>query len=225
MSHEQLGPEFNITTFLKARDLCQKAAAEITARIEIGMNEKDGQALVKEVFSNLSITKFWHPTKFRIASDTTKTFRDLPDENIKCQDQDIVFIDIGPIIDNHEADFGRTVVLNKTNAILKPEYVALAKASELIFLETEKYWKQSGATGIKLFEFAQQKTSELGYRLDHRMAGHRLGDFPHQVYSKQKLFEFEKNPIKDIWVLEIHIVDDKNQRGSFFEDILTTSLR
>lgn len=221
MNHEQLGPEFNLETYLNARSICKKAADEIISRIEIGMSERDGQALVKKVFNELSVTKFWHPTKFRMASDTTKTFRDLPDENLKCQDQDLVFIDIGPIIDNHEADFGRTVVLNKTNAILKPEYVKLAKASELIFRETENYWKQTGATGIKLFEFAQHKTSEFGYRLDHRMAGHRLGDFPHHIYSKHKLFEFEQNPIKNIWVLEIHIVDDKKQRGSFYEDIIS----
>ncbi|MES2801679.1 MAG: M24 family metallopeptidase [Bdellovibrionota bacterium] len=220
MSHEQLGPEFNLETFLKARDVCQKAAAEIISRIEVGMSEKDGQALVKDVFKELAVTKFWHPTKFRMASDTTKTFRDLPDENLKTQDQDLVFIDIGPIIDNHEADFGRTIVLNKANGLLNPNYVNLAKASELIFRETEQYWRQTGATGIKLFEFAQNKTADLGYRLDHRMAGHRLGDFPHQVFSKHKLFEFEQSPVKNIWVLEIHIVDDNSQRGSFYEDII-----
>lgn len=220
MSHEQLGPEFNLETFLKARAICQKAADEIISRIEVGMTEKDGQTLVKDVFKELGVLKFWHPTKFRMASDTTKTFRDLPDENLKCQDHDLVFIDIGPIIDNHEADFGKTVVLNKAPGSLNESYVKLAKASEFIFRETEKYWKQTGATGIKLFEFAQNKTSELGYRLDHRMAGHRLGDFPHQLYSKHKLFEFENTPMNNIWVLEIHIVDDKNQRGSFYEDIM-----
>lgn len=221
MSHEQLGPEFNLETFMNARAVCKKAADEIISRIEIGMTEKDGQALVKDVFKELDVLKFWHPTKFRFGSDTTKTFRDLPDENLKCQDQDLVFIDIGPIIDNHEADFGRTIVLNKVNSVLKPNYVNLAKASEEIFRETEKYWKQTGATGIKLFEFAKNKTADLGYRLDHRMAGHRLGDFPHQLYSKHKLFEFEQSPLKNIWVLEIHIVDDQNQRGSFYEDIMT----
>ena len=221
MNHEQLGPEFNLETYLKAREICKKSADEIISRIEIGMNEKDGQELVKQVFKKQGILKFWHPTKFRIASDTTKTFRDLPDENVTCADQDLVFIDIGPIIENHEADFGRTVVLNKSKSALNSAHVDLANASEVIFRETEKYWQETKATGQKLFEFAQTKTSNLGYRLDHRMAGHRLGDFPHQVFSKQKLFEYEKNPLSNIWVLEIHIVDDKNHRGSFFEDILT----
>ena len=220
MNHEQLGPDFNLETYLKARELCKKAAAEIIAKVEIGMNEKDGQALVKDVFKNYDVLKFWHPTKFRFGSETTKTFRDLPDENLKCQDQDLLFIDIGPIIENHEADFGRTVVLNKENKSVDPNYEKLAKASEIIFKETERYWIQTKATGVKLFEFAQHKTLELGYRLDHRMAGHRLGDFPHQIFSKQKLFEYEKSPLKNIWVLEIHIVDDSQQRGSFFEDIM-----
>lgn len=220
MNHEQLGPEFNLATYLKAREFCKKAADEIIAKVEIGMTEKDGQELVKDIFKNYGVLKFWHPTKFRFGSETTKTFRDLPDENLKCQDQDLLFIDIGPIIENHEADFGRTIVLNKVNQSVNTSYEKLAKASEIIFRETEQHWNKTKATGIKLFEFAQHKTSELGYRLDHRMAGHRLGDFPHQVFSKQKLFEYDKNPLKDIWVLEIHIVDDSQQRGSFFEDIL-----
>lgn len=220
MNHEQLGPEFDLQKYLNARTLCQKAADIIIDRIEIGMTEKDGQALVKDVFKEFDITKFWHPTKFRMSTDTTKTFRDLPDENLKVVDQDMMFIDIGPIIENHEADFGRTVVLNKAGGSLNASFVKLAKASEDIFRETEKYWKQTGATGIKLFEYAQNKTAEFGYRLDHRMAGHRLGDFPHQVFSKHKLFEFEQSPVQNIWVLEIHIVDDKLQRGSFFEDIM-----
>lgn len=223
MNHEQVGQDFNLETYLKAREICKKAADEIISRIEIGMTSIDGQTLVKEVFKEQGILKFWHPTKFRVCSDTTKTFRDLPDENLKCADHDLVFIDIGPIIENHEADFGRTVVLNKVRQNINSDYEKLAQASEIIFHETEKYWKESKATGQKLFEFAQHKTAELGYHLDHRMAGHRLGDFPHQVFSKQKLFEFEKSPLKNIWVLEIHIVDDKKQRGSFFEDILTDS--
>lgn len=220
MNHEQLGPDFNLQTYLKARELCQKAADIIINRVEIGMTEKDGQALVKDVFKDFDITKFWHPTKFRMSSETIKTFRDLPDENLKVVDQDLLFIDVGPIIDNHEADFGRTVVLNKSNSTINSEFIKLAKASEVIFRETEQYWQQTKATGLKLFEFAQAQSLEKGYRLDHRMAGHRLGDFPHQVFSKQKLFEYEKSPIKNIWVLEIHIVDDNLMRGSFFEDIM-----
>lgn len=223
MNHEQLGPEFDLQKFLKARTLCLKAADSIIERIEIGMTEKDGQILVKDVFKEFDITKFWHPTKFRMGTDTTKTFRDLPDENLKVLDKDIVFIDIGPVIENHEADFGRTVVLNKSGGNVNPDFTKLAQASENIFRETEKYWKQTGATGIKLFEYAQSKTAEFGYRLDHRMAGHRLGDFPHHLYSKHKLFDFDQSPRKNIWVLEIHIVDDKSQRGSFFEDIMIES--
>ena len=217
---EQLGSEFDLKIYLESRDLCQRAADEIIAHIEVGMNEKDGQELVKSVFRKYDVAKFWHPTKFRLGSDTTKTFRDLPDETIKCADGDLCFIDIGPIIHNHEADFGRTVVINRANQKINSDYEKLAKASELIFHETKKYWKETQATGKKLFDFAFSKAKERGYFLDRRMAGHRLGDFPHQVFSKEKLFDFDRNPLKNIWVLEIHLVDEINQRGSFYEDIL-----
>ena len=53
------------------------------------------------------------------------------------------------------------------------------------------------------------------------MNGHRLGDFPHALHYKGKLSDFSEAPFPNLWVLEIHLIDEKINRGAFFEDILT----
>ena len=75
-------------------------------------------------------------------------------------------------------------------------------------------------SGIELFNFASLLAKDYGYELNPMMAGHRLGDFPHKLFSSQKLFELGVSPNKNLWVLEIHIIDKANQVGAFFEDIL-----
>ena len=52
------------------------------------------------------------------------------------------------------------------------------------------------------------------------MAGHRLGDFPHKVCSSKKLSKLEKVPVENLWVLEIHLIDEDSDQSAFFEDIL-----
>ena len=60
----------------------------------------------------------------------------------------------------------------------------------------------------------------LGYQLNPNMAGHRLGDFPHALFYKGTLSNFDKQPIQNLWVLEVLITNNEDTFGSFFEDIL-----
>ena len=212
---ERTGPEFNLNTYLAARATCIEAVDEIARKIESGMNEKEAQILCKQIFKEKGVSKFWHPTKIRIADDTVKNFSETGDPSIKLGPNEIFYIDVGPIIEKHEADFGRTYVLG-----VQSEYQKLAASSEKVFHQTAEYWRRTKATGRELYEFAVQEASNLGYELNVKMAGHRLGDFPHKVFSSTKLYQLKKSPIENLWVLEIHLIDPKAKRGAFFEDIL-----
>lgn len=217
---EKNGEKFRLKTYLEAREICHKVTEEIIAQIIPGMNEEEGQLLVKEVFKKYGITHFWHPTKFRIGTNTTKTFRDISNPETCCETGDLCFVDLGPIINEHEADFGRTFVVGGALTARDSDFVKLINASESVFLSAAEAWKSKGLTGLELLQFADQKCRELGYKINPLMAGHRLGDFPHHVHSKQKLFEFEGTPTENLWVLEIHVINENTQRGAFFEDIL-----
>ena len=99
--------------------------------------------------------------------------------------------------------------------------VILAEASEKVWHECAAEWKTHQLSGLGLFEFADSVAQSFGCKLNPLMAGHRLGDFPHALFSKDKLFSLGIVPAKNLWVLEIHVIDPVLQKGSFFEDILS----
>ena len=56
------------------------------------------------------IKKYWHKRIVRAGKNTLKPYKENP-SNLMIKDDDIIFIDFGPIFDEWEADFGRTYVL------------------------------------------------------------------------------------------------------------------
>ena len=187
--------------------------------LERGMDEQACQALVQERLSSLGVEKKWHPTKFRIGADTLKSFSEKSDSNQKLENGEIFFIDIGPVWDGYEGDFGKTFVFGEDIH----HYQKLADAAQKIFDLTGAHWKDSGVSGGKLYEFAKSCAKDLGYELNEKMDGHRLGDFPHHLFYRGGLAETDEVPVDNLWVLEILIRDDKSNRGAFFEDILSQS--
>lgn len=229
---DKTGPVFSSDLYFQARQKCIDATDEIIRRVVPGMNEKDGILLVDKVFRQCGVTKFWHPTKFRAGTDTCKSFRELGDPSLVTVAGDVCFVDLGPVFDGHEADFGRTFVVRDDGAIGEPAPgklsssevsigEVLAIASEEVFRETAEYWLRTRTAGTELLRFASEAARARGYVLNPKMAGHRLGDFPHQVYArKESLFDLQRVPSPDLWVLEIHLLDQKISRGAFYEDIL-----
>lgn len=219
-SIEMTGEKFNLEVYLAAQEICRRTCHKIASQVQTGFSEKDGQMLILEEFKKVGVKKFWHPSKFRIGPDTIKSFREFPDESIRMQSEDIFFLDVGPIIEDHEADYGKTFVFPRKGEVDK-NLNSLADASFQVWQETAKQWQQVGLTGTSLFEFADKAAQSRGFQLNPLMAGHRLGDFPHALFSKDKLFSTDIVPQKNLWVLEIHIIDPDSRRGSFFEDILS----
>lgn len=216
---ERTGEKFNLQHYLYARIACQSIVESIASLVSEGMTEPDGQQLIKDEFNKNGITKFWHPSKFRIGSDTTKSFRELPDKSISLTKGEMFFIDVGPIIDDHEADYGKTFIYNnfeKTNQPLEN----LAAASETVWKETANKWRNEFLTGEALYKFAKHCAEDYTYTLNPLMDGHRLGDFPHSLFTKESLSTQNFKPSENLWVLEIHLISPTLNRGSFFEDIL-----
>ncbi len=216
------GAKYNKDTYFQARKVCLQVVEEIILSLQVDLNEVDVQKIIKNKFALYGVEKFWHPSKFRIASDTLKTFKDLPDQNIKIKSGDICFIDVGPILNDHEADYGRTFIF-ESEKLNSQDFAAknkLIQANLKVFELTVQAWKKDKLSGLALYQLAQKYALELGYELNIGMDGHRLGDFPHHVHTRMGLGEFGQAPITDLWVLEIHIRDLKRQEGAFFEDIL-----
>lgn len=218
---EKNGSKFETGQYFAAANACKAVVDQIAANSTVGMNEAHGQALIKAEFQKIGITKFWHPSKFRIASETTKSFRELPNQETKLSNGDIFYIDVGPIIQEHEADYGKTFIFQEALQPVDHKIRSLSKDSIHVWNETAKAWKNDNLSGKKLYHYADACAKSLGYRLNPMMGGHRLGDFPHALFHKGHLSAVEFTPSANLWVLEIHLIHDELQRGAFFEDILT----
>lgn len=212
---EGVSAKFNIETYMEARKVAKRIALLFASQVDAGITEAEGHALLDELFAAQGVEKKWHPHKFRIGSDTTKVFRDKSDKSLSLQKNDIYFVDIGPVVNGHEADFAQTFTTGQN-----PEFAKIQKTSKLIFDECQQYWQENDPSGVALYEYADSRAKHYGYILKNQEGGHRLGDFPHALYYKGRLSNFEKTPIENLWVLEIHLNNKDETFGAFYEDIL-----
>lgn len=174
------------------------------------------------------IEKHWHKRIVRSGENTLFPYNENPPNKILKED-DILFFDFGPIIENWEADLGRTYVIGNDSRKLK-----LKNDVEKAWNET-KIWFDSKETlkASELFEFVAQKANEFGWEFVGEIAGHLIGEFPHerlepgnyQLYvhpeNHTDMFLLDANNNKRHWILEIHFIDRENKIGGFFEQLLT----
>ncbi len=209
---ESTGKAFELSSYLNAREKAWHLLYQIQNFIEENyqdLSEEDIHVKIKEVFG--PEVKFWHPHKVRFAENTRCSFRDQSKEDVSLFEGDKYFIDIGPILNQHEADVGQTYCIgNKT----------FQNPAQVLYNQLEEIWKKDALTGEALYEKASELAHEMGCELNEKMQGHRLGDFPHALFHRGGLNEFEAIPQEMLWVLEIHLLDLESNEGYFFEDIL-----
>ncbi|TNF29856.1 MAG: aminopeptidase P family protein [Deltaproteobacteria bacterium] len=209
------GESFNLDAFLKARTLSKEAVRECAKRMQVGMSEAEGIELVESILKEKGMERTWHPTKFRIGKNTLKSFSEKSDENVRLGENDIFFMDIGPVFFGHEGDYGETFTTGN-DALLEDA----KNAAREVFWQTQSCWREEGINGKELYLQAQQIAKNHGYELNLKMDGHRLGDFPHGLFFKGSLADIEEVPIENLWVLEILIRHPEKEVGAFFEDII-----
>lgn len=84
----------------------------------------------------------------------------------------------------------------------------------------------------ELFDFAKNKAIKYGWEFGGEIAGHLIGEFPHerleagnyQLYvhpeNQNNMFELDANGQKRNWILELHFIDKENKIGGFYEQLL-----
>ncbi|MBD65957.1 MAG: (Fe-S)-binding protein [Halobacteriovoraceae bacterium] len=208
---------FELDDFLKARKETQNFVQEIVSNLREGMTEPDCIKLIDESLKEMGVKKKWHPTKFRIGADTLKSFSEKSESFPPLTSGEIFYIDIGPVWDKYEGDYGQTFIFNNTES----EFSELAAKAKQVFQFTESLWREKSLDGVELYQEAAGYAESIGVILNTQMGGHRLGDFPHHLFYRGELNETPEVPCDKLWVLEILIKDEKLQRGAFFEDILS----
>ena len=174
------------------------------------------------------IKKYWHKRIVRSGVNTLSPYADNP-PNLVIQKDDILFLDFGPILEEWEADFGRTYVIGAD-----PFKHKLKNDIEQAWHEAKAWFdQQTKLTGTQYWFYIVDLAKKYGYEYGGQLGGHLIGHFPHErlnpkdygLYvhpeNRNDMFLPDANGNKREWILEIHFVDRERQIGGFFEQLLT----
>jgi Xaa-Pro aminopeptidase len=224
--------EANRTTALlqaqrKADQLFRAVESEgiIRAHVLESQINRDIYDLAERMFG---ISTYWHKRIVRAGRNTLAPYDENPPDLMAGED-DIIFLDLGPVFEEWEADFGRTFVIGTDPVKLK-----LRDDSGKAFADAKKYFQEHPeVTGVELFKYAEKLAERYGWEFGGAIAGHLIGQFPHERIPGDKvtLYVHPDNPRRmrgldangqeRHWILEIHFVDRARQIGGFYEELLT----
>ncbi|MFZ0319964.1 MAG: M24 family metallopeptidase [Candidatus Sulfotelmatobacter sp.] len=220
-----------IAGLLDAQVKAQALFAETQTRnlIRPGARESEiNEGIYALAESMFGISRYWHKRIVRAGRNTLAPYDENPPD-LTVGEDNIVFLDFGPVFEEWEADFGRTYVVG--NDPLKHK---LCRDIEEAFARGKQYFHEHPEiTAAGLYKYAQRLAEQYGWEYGGPIAGHLIGVFPHERISDDKitLYVHPKNPnrmrIPDAtgrerhWILEIHFVDRTREIGGFYEELLT----
>lgn len=214
-TNERVGRKFEHSRLRIAREKTWLALHKIAESIQPGILESEATELGQKILADMGAMKFWHPVHIRFGEHTLLGPQETSKKDLRLQKKDIFFVDIGPVFDDHEGDAGKTFVRGG-----EARLIALSEKPEQIFLKVKRDWETEQLPGVELYERALSYAKELQVELLTSVKGHRISDFPHNLITKDRLFDLPHPPKALRWVLEIQIQDQKLKRGAFFEDFL-----
>jgi Xaa-Pro aminopeptidase len=223
--------EKKITELRIAQGKAEQLFHEVEARglIRAGITEshlnQEIYDLAKEMFG---ISTYWHKRIVRAGANTLLPYAENPPDHTIGED-DILFLDLGPVFEEYEADFGRTFVIGSDPAKLKIRD-DVGKA----FVDGKRYFHENpDITANQLYAYAVSLAEKYGWEFGGLIAGHLIGQFPHERIADDKvtLYVHPKNNLRmrstdekgqlRHWILEIHFIDRERRIGGFFEELLT----
>ncbi|MGP8233347.1 MAG: M24 family metallopeptidase [Methylovirgula sp.] len=212
---EAVGPAFLKDKMLEMRAKTRATIHAVAAKCKPGMVEEDAVAMAKEILAEGDMVRGWHDVYVRFGPNTLKTFGAASDPGIVLKENDIFFLDIGPVWGEYEGDGGETFTVGTA-----PEMAKCGADAKKLFHIVRKKWESTGMSGRELYEFAIEEAKAMGWELNMDLSGHRLSDFPHAAIYDGPMAEVDFKPSPLLWVLEIHIRHPTEGYGAFFEDML-----
>jgi Xaa-Pro aminopeptidase len=197
--------------------------------IAAGKSEEQLNAEVCDLaFKKFGIEKHWHKKIVRSGKNTLAIYPDNP-PNRTIEKEDILFIDLGPIVEGYEADVGRTYVLGND-----PRKLKLKDDVEAAWYDIQEwYQQQTTLKASELFQYTVDKAKEFGWEFGGEIAGHIVGKYPHEQPADPKSIELDIHPEnhndmflpdangnKRHWILELQFIDRENEIGGYFEQLL-----
>lgn len=193
-----------------------------------GVRETEASDAIRDLAGELfGVRRFWHKRIVRAGENTLKPYRENPPDRVIAED-DIMFLDFGPIFEEWEADFGRTYVLGDD-----PVKQRLRDALPVVFDAGRRYFDEhQDITGAQLYAYMLKLAEDAGWEFGGWHAGHLVGQFPHETIAGDKIDSYitpgSDNPMRRNdrtgqrchWILEVHLVDHERRIGGFYEQLL-----
>jgi Xaa-Pro aminopeptidase len=217
----------------RLRDAQAKAVAlfdEIERRgmVRPGVGERQLSDEIRDLAADMfGVTRHWHRRVVRAGENSLLPFHADPPDRVMADD-DIAYLDLGPIFEEWEADFGRTFVLGED-----PDKLALRDALPRVWQAGRTFFEANAdITGAQLYEHVVGLAQAEGFEFGAPNAGHQLGEFPHKKISGDDA-RFYVAPGSDEpmrrtdptgrvchWILEVHLVNRARGFGGFYEQLL-----
>jgi Xaa-Pro aminopeptidase len=212
----------------EARGMALLDAIEAAGLIAPGRTEQDVErdiyALAEQSFG---VKQHWHKRIVRSGSNTLRIAAEDPPV-LEIGADDTVFLDLGPVFGEWEADVGRTYPMGGD-----PRKLRLCQDLPRIFDALKQYFDtHQDVTGAELYAFAQRAAEEAGWLFGGAIAGHIVGQFPHALIPGDKdtyrVSPANRTRMRDpnargetkYWILEVHLVAPDRAFGGFYERLL-----
>ena len=195
-----------------------------SGKTENKINSEIYQLATKE----FGIEKFWHKRIVRSGKNTLLPYKENPPD-LTLKDDDILFLDFGPVFEEWEADFGRTYVIGNDRKKIK-----LMNDVETAWHEGKEFYLSNieNLTGADFYQFTVKLATKYGWKFGNEHCGHLVGKFPHEKLSGENKTNYlhpensillnypDRRGEKRYWIYEIHFIDEEQQIGGFFEQLL-----
>ena len=204
------------------------AAIETAGLIAPGRDESDVEKDIRDLAAReFGVEKHWHKRIVRSGPNSVTIAGDNPSARI-IEADDIVYLDLGPVFEDWEADIGKSYVLGSD-----PRKLALVAELPRQFDRVQaRFRADPSITGAALYDFAVQSAQAAGWRFGGKIAGHIISEFAHALIPGSKdlnrIAPSNNAPMSDPdgngkprhWIGEIHLVDRDGAFGGFYERLL-----
>ncbi len=186
--------------------------------------EQDIYRLAEERFG---VSAHWHKRLVRCGPNSICIANENPPVQV-IGDDDLVWVDLGPVFEDWEADIGRSYVIGDD-----PRKHALVRDLPEIFEAVRSHFQKSpDISGAELYAFACTAAETRGWRFGGAIAGHIVSEFAHAHLPGNKDHNRigPGNPVRmrdpddlgqaKFWILEIHLTSPDGAFGGFYERLL-----
>ena len=204
------------------------AAIETGGLIRAGVSESE---LSEEIFAlaaeRFGVEQHWHKRLVRAGPNAVATYHvETVDRTLEAGD--LAFVDLGPVFEGWEADYGATFSLSDD-----PDKMRLVADLDLVWAELRDFYlAHDDMTGAELYAEAHKAAERRGWIFAGQIAGHLVGEFPHSEFpgGREESVIWPKNDVRmretdpdgraRYWILEVHLADPQKRFAGFCESLL-----